>query len=363
MLSLLVEPSNKNLEIRLIIYRLLLLPTSVIELAPSGGQNSEDDWADEDDDEELHPLDDVSDSDDSSDGFDQMMLDDVVFEDDGGRTYSTAAEANSETSKDRENTKKQPAILRVNRQIFAEASSVFYTEATLILDPGDIFCCAKKPEDLKFGAPNDNSPWRHNPVHGVGKTNANGVVTYATPEMGGLLDPHVFARFRNILFDACFDYLQMHYVDFWIDDETFVVNPEDAANFRKLVRTSPIIKDFVKILSNSPFISTLSIQLGVEVMAGSNFMEQEMTDYSDTDEERAELIMEKSNERATEMFLDSNICDALLKLRNVRNFEFKIVLDDQQDDTEYEPLPRHVKLFKEMKENIEGNFKASEAVG
>jgi hypothetical protein len=154
----------------------------------------------------------------------------------------------------------------------------------------------------------------------------------------------------------------MHYVDFWIDDETFIVNPEDAANFRKLVRTSPIMKDFVKILSNSPFISTLSIQLGVEVMAASNFMEQEMDDDSDTDEGKAELIMEKSNERATEMFLDSNICDALLKLKNVGNFEFKIVLDDQQDDTEYEPLPRHVKLFKEMKEKIEGNFKELETV-
>jgi hypothetical protein len=87
-----------------------------------------------------------------------------------------------------------------------------------------------------------------------------------------------------------------------------------------------------------------------------------MDDDSDTDEGKAELIMEKSNERATEMFLDSNICDALLKLKNVRNFEFKIVLDDQQDDTEYEPLPRHVKLFKEMKEKIEGNFKELETV-
>jgi hypothetical protein len=317
---------------------------------------------DEDDDEELHHLGSVSDSDGSSDGFDQMMLDEGLFEDYCGRTYITAAEANSESSENRENARKHPTILRANRQIFAEASAVFYTEATLILDPGDIFCCAKKPEDLKFGAPNDDSPWRHNPVYGVGKTNANGVVTYATPEMRGLLDPHVFARFRNILFDACFDYLQMHYVDFWIDDETFVVNPEDAANFRKLVRTSPIMKDFVKILSNSPFISTLSIQLGVEVMAASNFMEQEMDDESDTDEGKGELIMEKSNERATEMFLDSNICDALLKLKNVGNFEFKIVLDDQQDDTEYEPLPRHVKLFKEMKEKIEGNFKELEAV-
>jgi hypothetical protein len=311
--------------------------------------------------DEDEQLDDISDSDDSSDGFDQMMLDDVDFEDIGGREYITAAEANSETSQDREDAKKHPTILRVNQQIFAEASSVFYTEATLILEPGDIFCCAKKPGDLKIGTPNE-SPWRHNPVHGVGKTNANGVVTYNTPEMGGLLDPHVFSRFRNILFDASFDYLQMQYVEFWIDDETFVVKPEDAANFGKLVRASPIMKDFVKILSNSPFISTLSINLGVEVMAASNFMEQEMDDDSETDDDRAELIMEKSNERATEMFLDSKICDTLLKLENVRNFQFKIVLDDYQDDTEYEPLPRHVELFKEMKEKIEGNFKASEAV-
>jgi hypothetical protein len=319
---------------------------------------------DDDDDEEVYPLEDVSDSDDSSDGFDQMMLDDVDFEDVGGTTYITAAEASSETSEGRENARKHPAILRANRQIFAEASSVFYTEATLILDSGDIFCCAKKPGKLEFGVPNDESPWRHNPVYGVGKTNTNGVVTYATPKMGGLLDPHVFARFRNILFEASFDYLHMQSVDFWIDDETFVVNPEDAADFRRLMRKSPIMKDFVKILSNSPFISRLCVRLGMEIMPRSNFMDEEMDTDGDTDnmEDKAELIMEKANERATEMFLDSKICDALLKLENVRNFEFKLDLDNHQDGTEYEPLPRHVELFKEMKEKIEGNFKASEAM-
>ena len=73
---------------------------------------------DEDDDEELHHLGDVSDSDDSSDGFDQMMLDDVVFKDDRGRAYITATEANSETSEDRENAKKHPAILgRIDRYL------------------------------------------------------------------------------------------------------------------------------------------------------------------------------------------------------------------------------------------------------
>jgi hypothetical protein len=171
-----------NPEIRLIIYRLSLLPSSIVGLAPAKGHNPEGEWVDEDEVEEAHTVDDVSDSDDSSDGFDQMMLDDVMFDDFGGGEYNLAAEANSVSSEDEENFKQHPAILRANRQIYAEASSLFYTEARLILDTGDIFCCIKKPGDLKFGEPN-KSPWRHNPVHGVGKKNAKGVVTYSRSDL------------------------------------------------------------------------------------------------------------------------------------------------------------------------------------
>jgi hypothetical protein len=48
---------------------------------------------------------------------------------------------------------------------------------------------------------------------------------------------------------------------------------------------------------------------------------------------------------------------------NVRNFEFKIELDFHEDDKPYMPLSRHVNMFRDMKEKIEGNFKEPEAVG
>ena len=41
------------------------------------------------------------------------------------------------------------AILRTNKQVYSEAMSMFYSEAVLVLDPGDIFSLAT--HTLEFG--------------------------------------------------------------------------------------------------------------------------------------------------------------------------------------------------------------------
>merc|ERR1712093_282047 len=163
-------------EIRLNIYRYLLLPTPTSMISITPGDAFEDDTDQSD-----------SDSDDDMEG--------------GGGEYITAAEANPFTAEDYEAYRKHPAILRTNRQIYSEAISMFHTEAILVVEPGDIFCLSDNPQDLKFGAAHQGV-WRHNPLLGFGRE-VNGTVVYDSPEIeGGLLEPHVFARFQKILFDA-----------------------------------------------------------------------------------------------------------------------------------------------------------------
>jgi len=340
--------ANSALEIRQEIYRYLLIPHEKFCLVPvvapdlsSLSKDPEDEWVDEDSEME----------DDDDDNIYDLLGGD-------GRQYIMGEEAVLFSAKDFEESRKHPAILRVNHQIYFEASSVLYSEGTLVIEPGDIFCLTNTRKPLKFGDRNEN-PWRHNPLKGVGKLNEKGQTIYNTPAMGGLMEPHVFARFQKITFDANFDFLSTQHIEMWINDETFVVNPEDAANFRKILRSSTIIKDFVKIISNSPKINSLKIFLEVELMVSSSLMMEEVPsddEEADDAEERVDKLMDIGNERATEIFMDSNICEPLLKLTNVRNFEFRF-FEDREDDERYTPLEKHMELIHEMKETIEANFK------
>jgi len=148
---------------------MLPLPADLVD-----PDDPENEWVDEDSD--LDSINDDFDHDseisnDSSEGW--------------GREYVSDWELDPITAADLENDKKYPAILRANRQIYNEASSLFYTEATLVVDPEDIFCLAKKPYALNFGVPSDEPVWRYDPLKSVGKMNENGRVTYETLEMGG----------------------------------------------------------------------------------------------------------------------------------------------------------------------------------
>ncbi|KAH7336718.1 hypothetical protein BKA65DRAFT_507000 [Rhexocercosporidium sp. MPI-PUGE-AT-0058] len=310
------------------------------------GDAFQDDWSE---DEEIYePIED--DENDSESDADMGE----------GGEHVTAAEGNMFTAEDYEAYKKHPAILRTNKQIYTEAISMFYEEAILVIEPGDIFCLSEDPQDLKFGAAHQ-AVWRHNPLRGFG-SNVNGTVVYDSPELeGGLLEPHVFARFQKVLFDANFDFEHTQNIELWIDDDTHVIRKDDVEEFQNVVRSSSIMKDFVKVVGNSK-LASLEISLEVEVMANSNLMMQEMLDESDDEadevEEKIDKLMEVANERATEMFLDSGVCNSLSTLTTVQSFDFTFGFEHREEDDKYKPLPRHVKMIAQMKKVIESNWKA-----
>jgi hypothetical protein len=133
--------------------------------------------------------------------------------------------------------KNHPAILRANHQIYAEASSVLYTESEFAIDPRDILTLSPNPWDLEFGVGGNIAPWKYKPLESTWKED-NGIVIYDSPKLGGPLYPHVFARFQRIFFDAYFGLEHTHHVDLWIDDDTFIIRPDTAEKYQTLLRFS-----------------------------------------------------------------------------------------------------------------------------
>lgn len=175
--------------------------------------------------------------------------------------------------------------------------------------------------------------------------------------MDGKMDPHVFARFQKVHFDANFNFEHTQAVQLWIDD-THAVKSEDADLYMHMLRSSTIMTDFVVLISKSPRIVSLEISLEVEIMVNSTLMMQEMSsdDEDEDTEKKLDKLMEVADERATELFLDSGICECLKELTNVQNFQFRFGFEHRGDEEPYTPLPRHVALIKEMKAAVEGNF-------
>lgn len=312
------------------------------------GQNPEDEWTDE--------------TEDDSD-IDSMMseIERELFGDDDDESSSCSEDTFDEDG-DEEDSKRHLAIVRTNQQIHSEAMSMFYREAVLALEPGDIFSLSKKPKSLTFGFPNEMA-WKHNPLDGISKMDKNGVVVYDTASLSGDIEPHIFAKFQRISFDAYFDDDHTQLMEMWIDDDTRIFRADDAAELKKTLQSSNLIKDLVKILSNSPRITSLEVSLEVEVMANSNLiMADLMYETDDEDDEvggKTEKIMDIANEKATELFLDSGIMDPLKTLSNVSSCNFKFGFEHRDEGDEYKPPGKYVKLLRDLKDTIESNFKDS----
>jgi hypothetical protein len=283
----------------------------------------------------------------------------------GGSAWTTVS---LESESDDEQWLMYPEILRVNKQIYDEASSLLYTEGTVVIDAYDMFCLNKErpPERVRFGAIDDHVAWRHNPLEDPGTVAEDGTVTYSTPDFGGLMEPHVFARFQKVLFDATFDELHMRDLEFWLDLDTGKLADSDVSDFQRRLRRSPIIIDLVKVLSLSPFIKKLTINLLLEVRSASR-LDEEDTDSEDDEsaereegklslEERIEAADLLANQRATEALMDAKIWWPLKQLCNVKSFDFRNGFSDYDPPVEYQPPQRHVEMVQGLKKAVEANF-------
>ena len=311
-------------EIRLIIYRYLLLGYPGYWLDPPFQKWKLDDEVDDSLTTSSLPLNDV-----------------VDYEGEG---------KDDSFERERAEYHRHPAILRTNRPIYAEASCVLYSELKILVTPGDILCRDRSLDD-EIVKPSMRV-WRYNPIYGVGYENEDGKRFYSSPELDGLMEPHAFTRFREIKL----------FVDFISEplgptiqiDHDLNLSSRDENLFISFLNQSSIIRHFVNILSRSPLLNQLTISL--EVTAEAAF--PEAGGHIDEDERegqsvRTSRLRQRLSKRATILFVDSGVLEPLRELTNDLTFV----------ESEYgEPFSRkYLDMARDIKETVERNFRVNTA--
>ena len=290
-----------DIELRLHIYRYVLIPGIPLHLEEppppptprdsesnhENGQGDEDEWIDESDsDSNNHIPSDLLDAFRNADGdfeYNGMDLDELeeayyaeeldpeteqIFQamerqqmiDDSISDYS---DSDLDGEHPQQRSGRELAILRTNRQVYHEASALFYSEATVIISLDDLIDLAKQRPPNVLGRWQFvwMDTWKYHPILNPGKQIPDGSFVYESnptskeikmsrdrrhdckthdtePSLSkckGKLYPHLFARFQNIKLDTIFEdeYIQQDTV--WIDDETFIIRQSDADKIIKHV--------------------------------------------------------------------------------------------------------------------------------
>ena len=339
------------------------------------------------------------DSDDQSDAIDFDLPFSTFIDNEGGRSTRFLGKSrllgkSLPTRVKEMKPKRHLAVLRTNRQIYNEASTLLHTDLTIMVQPGDALidtpgnAVVERTENL----------WRHAPSNKLHSAKLNGRKMYTTPSLDGVLEPHVFGQFRKISYDAVFDFFmdddapslsindELHacaedehkFVSYlmttksitrWCEDplpagradnglrETL----QDVADITisRVVVTQPSIADviqkFVTLLSNSPIIRRLEINLQVGVTCSND---TGSIDHESIDSEHEGKQDEKfyvADERATELFLEAGVLNSLRSLSNVMSFSLTIETIGRTGES-MKPKKKHLKIIRDLKSAIERNW-------
>ncbi|KAK6597386.1 hypothetical protein H4I95_09657 [Botrytis cinerea] len=344
-------------EIRLEIYRYLILPVKYVFVGRrSGGHlgsddSSSDDWSDEDTisfDGDNSDMEIEYDGPGVSMGWElycefpsnpeaESILDEVdpampapddievVNLEDGGTATRTKDGGNSDGTDFAVKYRMWPEILRVNKQIYEEASSMFFTEATIVI------CC----NDLFFLS---NKAFRMGTIFG-------GTIQYDQEDLGGWLEPHMFAKFQKVVLDCALEV-------------------EHTENISQLHTQFDLRQGLCQDLSKSSVVNQLTINVLVEVTAETR-LDAESIDTEDEEEmeemdEKQDMADLEANIAATEIFMDCGLFKTLRHLKNVRKLEFRTGFADFEPPVDYKPKEKHQIMAQKLKSLVERNFKAPE---
>jgi hypothetical protein len=244
------------------------------------------------------------------------------------------------------------AILCTNRQLYAEASHLMYSEVKIVLYPEDLVCLRADSKDI---APPSRKIWRHNPLDGVGRLGPHNERIYATPEMDGLMEPHIFARFQKVNFELNFEFEPDHcpmYRPLGINSE-MKIERKERIRFQNFLRRTNILRDFKEVISNSYLVEFLRINLRIFALPAGN------EDLEDDDGMLLDVYFKECGTRAVEMVIDSGIMDPLRSLTNVI---FVQVQNIGAWDVEPQTLdPKYEQLLRELEDDIEGDWAWSDS--
>ena len=166
--------------------------------------------------------------------------------------------------------------------------------------------------------------------------------------MGGLLDPHVFARFQKIKYNASWGF-STH--DYLVNADGVLYNDPESDEFEKLgLRDSKSLLSFIKVLSLCTNISQFTISLEDSVILirsdGSLVLKMEQpAQFRDT-----------ANQRSIKLFVESGIMNHLGSLKNVEKSVFHVRTRKSNGDV-FELGQEHIQMTQDIRDEIERNWR------
>ena len=174
--------------------------------------------------------------------------------------------------------------------------------------------------------------------------------------MSSDIEPHVFAKFERLYFHADFDFENAEIQTPVRIDQNHCFVTEHENRFSANLRRSDVIRNFVCLLSNSPFINRLIVHVEFSLTPEFEFRPEPLTVEEDaSDCQDYSKIRDAIDGRAWEVFLDNNMLAPLGTLYNVKSIELGPVVPTSK------PQQHHMKMVQDLKEKIERNWQLSQA--
>jgi hypothetical protein len=227
--------------------------------------------------------------------------------------------------------------------------AILCTELKLIIDAREIVYNFASPKHSRIGT----EIWRHNPLQHQNYKEGDGRQNYETPELDGMMEPHILGRFENIAFNVIFEHNP------YDEPPTFSVYLRHARNITLGFSTDLSMPDLFHglklLLSNAPYLSTLSLHVDVAFDLSYDYLDYHLNSDS---EEAEHKYMQALFEKVTDLFMDGGATfNTLRVISNVEHFVVDVSLHADWNEKCDVHLPKHMQILHGLKHDIEDNFR------
>ena len=264
-----------------------------------------------------------------------------------------------------------PVVLRLNRQIYKEASALLYSSLVIDVRPSDVIPSSDFWDDIV------------EPIDNVWRLNMDQLLLVDDPiqqrehigaVFGRIMAPHDFTKLERISFNVTLCFIGRDEDAMWPTftlDDNFRTEREDEETFVTCLKgrdadhppVSDIFLHFANFLVRSPYISHLNVSLAAKVDVafeiGSDDEDEEESEQLDQQEEK---MINVADQRAIELVMEAGVLDPLKQLSNVKSLGLSFT-SPECGDIAIKPKSKLEKMVWELRKLIEGKFAArSEAI-
>lgn len=174
------------------------------------------------------------------------------------------------------------------------------------------------------------------------------------------MEPHVFARFHNIIYEAEFDLVKMAPPLAIASDLS--IKPTSERILKHFFKSCRLVNRLVDLLEKPPIINRFRfiVRLETRVDFPNHYKPLDMTEPEDA--VKYYKVLAKASTRANELYLDGSILDLFRKLDNIKDFAFKIQTSqvDEVSDHSYDVSTKHMQTVRDLRAVLQHNWQASQ---